>query len=121
MSRIANFKNTNTGPLFVSAYTPISSGVQIASTSAASRFQPQDFGATYARFAFIQVLTDDANVVVSIGISESIEDPASGSYRVGRTFGMPYLQLPAVLESEIRIMADPVAGVTCAYTLNFID
>lgn len=119
--RRVGFKNTNSGPLFLDTFTAASNGFFTAETGATHSYSPADYGATGARFALVQVLTADANVVFETGISGSITDPTNGSARSGRTFGMQFIQLPVDETTEIRIMADPVAGITCNYTINFVD
>lgn len=115
------FKNTNTGPLFLDTFTSVSTGYFVGQTGSTHAYKPSDYGATGARFALIQVLTADANLVFEVGISGTIQNPDSGSLRTGRTYGMQYIQLPVDETTEIRLMADPVAGVTCLYTINFVD
>lgn len=119
--RRTGFKNTNSGPLFIDTYTAVSNGYFTAELGVTHSYKPSDYGVTGARFALIQVLTDDANVVFTTGNSSAIADPTNGSARVGRTHVINYIQLPVDTSTEIRIMADPLAGITCNYTINFVD
>lgn len=96
-------------------------GYYVGSTSVADSYKPSDYGITGARWCKIDVLTDNADVVVTTGISGTISDPNNGSYRVGRNYGMSFIQLPVSETTEVRVKADPVAGITCLYTVAFID
>lgn len=119
-------KNTDSGPLHINDYIAMStSAQQSVDQTTPDTIVPADFGATNARFALVQVITADSDLVVEIGISDGVNNaltPGTGSMRVGRTYGMPYLQIPGISTAEMKVLADPAgSSSTVNYTVTFVD
>lgn len=115
------YKNTDSGAMYISTYTGASTGTFTVGTTYANRHQPQEVGATGARFALIQVLTDSANVSVAVGSSGGSIGATAALMRIGRTYGMPYLQIPTNSDTELIVTGDPLGSAPVSYTIIWVN
>lgn len=115
------YKNTDSGAMYISTYTGASTGYFSVGTTFANRHQPQEVGATHARFALIQVLTDSANVSVAIGSSGADIGATTALMRIGRTYGMPFIQIPTESDTELIVTNDPLGSGIVNYTIIWVN